>query len=185
MTPGQKKHLPLSFFLTRKNLTVFAVLAGGGIILILLFKPFGGKWAEQSTKIRAKTKLLKKYQALIQSEDKLQKSLDQMTRRVQAQLPAGREESGFLTEIGNVAQETNIHIETMNPLPLRNLGAFRELSVEIDMEANLGNLTRFLYLLRESSAVLAVDTLRLQPKSERSALLKAHLVISTIFMKDK
>jgi len=185
MIPFPKKSIPLSSWLTRKNLIALAVLIAGGMIFFLLFKPFGGKWAEQSAKIRAKTKLLKKYQHLIRSEDKLQESLDQLTRRVQAQMPAGREESGFLTEIGNVAQETNIHIETMNPLPLRNLGAFRELSVEIDMEANLGNLTRFLYLLRESSAVLVADTLRLQPKSERSALLKAHLVISTIFMKDK
>jgi Tfp pilus assembly protein PilO len=105
-------------------------------------------------------------------------------KKIQAKLPLSGE-SEFLTELGRVAEETNVHIETMNPRPFRDLDFFKELSVEIDMEANLGNLVRFLYQMRKSSVVLVANRLRLKPKSERSALLKGHLVISTIFLKEK
>lgn len=53
------------------------------------------------------------------------------------------------------------------------------------MEANLGNLVRFLYEIRKSSVVLVVNKLELTPKSERSSLLKGKLIISTIFLKER
>ena len=84
-----------------------------------------------------------------------------------------------------VARETSVHISSMNTKPPRDLDYFRELSVEINMEANLGNLVRFLYKMRKSSVVLVADSLALEPKSRRSALLKGHLIVSTIFMKEK
>jgi Tfp pilus assembly protein PilO len=122
---------------------------------------------------------------LIQQKDKLTEKFSSLSKKIQAKLPLERKEGEFLTEIDKVAEETNVHIETMNPRPLRDLGFFKELSVEIDMEANLGNLVRFLYQMRKSSVVLVANRLRLKPKSERSALLKGHLVISTIFLKEQ
>jgi hypothetical protein len=172
-----------------KRTTILLLLAGGLLFgQLFIFKilfPLGKRWGQQSLDIRTKRELLKKSRDLIKQQQELAETFASLSNKVQAKLPPEREESQFLTEIGNVAQETNMHIASMNPRPFRDLGAFKELSVEIDMEANLGNLVRFLYLMRASSVVLVANELNIQPKEERSALLKGRLVISTIFLKDK
>ena len=114
--------------------------------------------------------IIKRSESIVSQEEALTQRFEYLTKKIQARLPVEREESQFLNEIQKVAQENSIHIASMNPLPLKDLGSFKELSVEIDMEANLGNLVRFLYYMRKSSVVLVANRLRLQPKSQRSAL---------------
>ena len=182
-TLGQ--HKPASI---QQYKSIFTTAAGLSVFIFIAFKvlaPFPSKWQKQSDQIREKYKLTKQYEQLIRQESALYKDFDTLNRQIQTEIPVEREESQFLTEIGKVASNTNVHIFTMNPRPFKDFGSFKELSVEIEMETNLGNLARFLYYIKKSSVVLVADRLSLQPKSERSALLKGHLVISTIFLKDK
>ncbi len=169
------------------RLILFAVvgLTAFVFLTIQVFTPFSSDWRSQSTQIREKSELIKQYEQLLKQEDMLSKDFESLSKQIQAEIPVEREESQFLTEIEKVASGTYVHISTMNPQPFKDFGSFKELSVEIEMEANLGNLARFLYYIKKSSVVLVANRLSLQPKSERSALLKGHLVISTIFLKDK
>ncbi|MFH1062898.1 MAG: type 4a pilus biogenesis protein PilO [Candidatus Omnitrophota bacterium] len=155
------------------------------LVYIAIISPFLTKWKEQDTQIKQKLALIEKSQEIIKQQGDLNESYSIINRKIQAKLPSERGQSNFLTAIGEVAKKTDIHIESMNPQPLRELGFSNELSVEINMEANLGNIVRFLYEMRKSSVVLVANRLKLQPKSERSALLKGHLVISTIFLKEQ
>jgi Tfp pilus assembly protein PilO len=177
------------FNITKKKRKLFAVAAFVSVLTIFVFVkiliPFGKQWNEQSTQIKLKKISIKNFKTSIKNKDDLESNFTALTKKIQDKLPETRKESQFLNEIGKVATDTNVHIATMNPRPLREVGSFKELSVEIEMEANLGNLVRFLHQMRESSVVLVANNLQLQPKSERSALLKGHLVISTIFLKDK
>jgi len=150
-----------------------------------IFTPFIDKWTNQSLEIKKDKEIIKKLKDEISQKDNLTKEFSLLTKKIRAKLPLEREENQFLAEIGKVSQDTDVHIITMNPLLSKNLGVFKELSVEIDMEANLGNLVRFLYQMRKSSVVLVANKLSLEPKSRRSALLKGNLTISTIFLKEK
>lgn len=169
-----------------KTLLVIAVL----VILIgslytSIIVPFFKKIRSLNSEIIQNQKLIERMQKEASQQIELEKKFSFLARKIKAKLPFKREESQFLSEIGKVAKETNIHISLMNPLPSKDIGNFKEFSVEIDMEANLGNLVRFLYQMRKSSVVLVANKLELQPKSERSALLKGKLIISTIFLKEK
>ena len=170
----------------KKILIVLAIIVVlGPLLFFKVLTPIFhrlGKVNKENTKNKI---IIVRMKGLINEQEELEKSFDDLSRKIQAKLPSEREESQFLTEIGRVANETNVYISVMNPLPYKDLDDFKELSVEIDLEANLGNLVRFLYLMRKSSVVLVANSLKLEPKSERSALLKAHLVISTIFLKEK
>jgi Tfp pilus assembly protein PilO len=180
------KTLPgrLSLKQREKTLALAALfLAAGLIVFSKMVLPLKNTLKRQSAEIEKKKIMVQKNEALIKEAGSLNEKLSFLSKNIQAKLPLDRKESEFLSEIGNVAQNTDVHIERMNPRPARDLGSFKELSVDIDMEANLGNLIRFLYRMRESSVVLAANSLKLQPKAERSALLKGHLVISTIFLK--
>jgi Tfp pilus assembly protein PilO len=169
----------------KKPLISVLVIAGLALFYLFVFEPFSDKWQEQDTIIKQKLALIEKSEKIISQKDDLKESYSIVNQRMQAKLPSERSQSNFLTAIGQVAQKTDVHIESMNPRPLQELGFFNELSVEINMQANLGNLVRFLYEMRKSSVVLVASRLKLQPKSERSALLKGHLVISTIFLKEQ
>jgi Tfp pilus assembly protein PilO len=177
------KHAPEQKF--RMALSVAIGLAVFIFLIIRVFAPFSSDWRRQTTQIREKNGLIRQYEQLLEQEDSLRENFDLLSRQIQAEIPVEREESQFLTEIEKVASNTYVHVSTMNPLPIKDFGSFKELSVEIEMEANLGNLAKFLYDIKKSSVVLVANRLSLQPKSERSALLKGHLVISTIFAKDK
>jgi len=169
-----------------KILLVLALAAVTGAILVTYgVTPFTSFWQKQSQELAAQQQLLTKMETAAQHVPRLQNDFSTLSQKIQARLPSEREQSQFLSAIGDVASQTNVLISSMNPRPLRDVGAFKELSVEIDMEANLGNLVRFLYYMRKGSVVLVANRLWLQPKEERSALLKGHLVISTIFLKEK
>lgn len=184
--PAQNRYLKMISGQQYRNVLLIIIgLAVAVFFMFRVFKPFSNDWREQSTRLREKTQLLKQYERLMKQEDSLRKDFDTLSRQIQTEIPVEREESQFLTEIEKVASSTYVHISTMNPRPIKDFGSFKELSVEIEMETNLGNLARFLYYIKKSSVVLVANRLRLQPKSERSALLKGHLVISTIFPKDK
>jgi len=171
-----------------KNKRLALLLPAGILIIMIIYTkaviPFMHKYTRQSQQIEQNNILLEKNKIIIDEKEHLNQGFADLSQKLQARLPLERGESKFLAAIGDVAQATNVHIENMNPRPLRDLDFFKELSVEIDMEANLGNLVRFLYQMRKSSVVLVANRLRLEPKSERSALLKGHLVISTIFLKE-
>jgi len=166
------------------------IIALGLIILIVwiiyaqIITPFQNKLRRLNLEIKKNQKIIKRMEEEILEREKLEKIFSSLAKKVKAKLPFQREESQFLTEIGKVAKETNVHMNLMNPLPQKDIGNFKELSVEIDMESNLGNLVRFLYQMRKSSVFLIADKLTLQPKSQRSALLKGKLTISTIFLKE-
>ena len=153
-------------------------------IFIKLVSPLGMKLTEQSTKLSQKKSQLKDYKRLIRHEDQLKEKLSILSQQIQQEIPDQREKSEFLAKIDEVAENTNVFISTMNPLPYKEFDSFNELSVEIEMDANLGNLTRFLYEMRKSSVLLVADKLTLEPKSDVSALLNGKLVISTIFPKE-
>jgi len=155
------------------------------LIFIAIILPFNKKWEKKDNQIKYKLALIEQNESIINQKTKLNESYSNINKKIQAKLPAERSQGNFLTAIGEVARKTNIHIESMNPQPLKTLGFYNELSVEINMEANLGNVVRFLYHMRKSSVVLVANRLNLQPKSERSALLKGHLIISTIFLKEQ
>lgn len=170
----------------KKILIVLAIIVVlGPLLFFKVLTPIFHRLGKVNNEITKNKIIIVRMKGLINEQEELEKSFDDLSRKIQAKLPSEREESQFLTEIGRVANETNVYISVMNPLPYKDLDDFKELSVEIDLEANLGNLVRFLYLMRKSSVVLVANSLKLEPKSERSALLKAHLVISTIFLKEK
>jgi Tfp pilus assembly protein PilO len=169
----------------RTGLTVLAALVLLALYGLKVLVPCVRTWAAQTDEIRRKDGLLRAHTKLADERDALESRLSSLSKGVLARLPVNRKESAFLTELGRVAKETSVHISSMNTKPPRDLDYFRELSVEIDMEANLGNLVRFLYKMRKSSVVLVANSLILEPKSERSALLKGHLIVSTIVMKEK
>jgi Tfp pilus assembly protein PilO len=166
-------------------ITLAIIVILGPFLFFKVLSPVFRHLSTVNKEISKNKKMIVGMKRLINEQEELEKSFDELSRNIQAKLPSEREESQFLSEIGRVANETNVYISVMNPLPYKDLDDFKELSVEINLEANLGNLVRFLYLMRKSSVVLVANRLKLEPKSERSALLKAHLVISTIFLKEK
>ena len=170
----------------RKNILSYLL---GFIAVIMVYTafitPFTAKIKNQQKQIDQKKALIEKSRSAIDKKDKLNSTYSLANKKIQAKLPSQGGENSFLTAIGQVAEKTNVHIESMNPKPIKELGFFNELSVEINMQANLGNLVRFLYEMRKSSVVLVANRLNLRPISERSALLKGHLEISTIFLKDR
>jgi len=169
-----------------KTLTISVLsIAFVGILYISIVLPYRKKLNSLNLEIIKNQKIIDKMQKEVSKKSELEEKFSSLAKKIKAKLPFRREESQFLSEMGKVAKETNIHVSLMNPLPPKDIGNFKEFSVAIDMEANLGNLVRFLYQMRKSSVVLVANKLELEPKSKRSALLKGKLIISTIFLKEK
>ncbi len=166
-------------------ITISLIIFVTFILYLGFFLPFSKRLNQLNSEITNNEKIIKRLKKELEEKEILEKEFSSLTKKIKARLPFQREESQFLSEIEKVAKENNIHINLLTTLPSKDIGEFKELSVEIDMEANLGNLVRFLYEMRKSSVVLVANKLELTPKSERSALLKGRLIISTIFLKEK
>ncbi len=173
--------------LTTREMRLLTIAFGMTAVLAVfgyLVRPAVRRWQEKEALVRRTAVEVRRAQRLIEERVQLTERLNALNRNLLTRIPLARKEGEFLSEIGKVAQQTNVLLLRLDPQGSRDYGPFTELSVELDAEANLGNLVRFLYDIRESSVLLVVEKMRLQPKADRSALLKSYLVISSLFAKE-
>ncbi len=165
-------------------LTMAFGMTAAFLVLAYLVRPAGRRWQEKEALAQRIAVEVRRAERLIGERAQLTERLNALNRNLLTRIPLARKESEFLSEIDKVARQTNVHLLRLDPQGNRDYGPFTELSVELDAEANLGNLVRFLYDIRESSVLLVVEKMRLEPKADRSALLKSSLIISSLFAKE-
>jgi len=91
-----------------------------------------------------------------------------------------------LTEsIQKIAQDTGVQVRAIQTSLLQDLNFSQELFLEVNLEAPLGDLVRFIYELKNSSEFIDINRLKLQPRTEGSEFLKSQLIVSTLFLKER
>ena len=88
----------------------------------------------------------------------------------------------ILGEIESLARQSNVYLANVKPLTSKEIEFYIEYAVEIEAEADIERLTRFLYDLNMSNQLLRVEKLRLSSQKKGEKTLKASLLITRILV---
>ena len=136
-------------------------------------------------------------QEILNTENKLNKNRRLLSRKADMEktfqdfspeADKGKDSAGkqqvtrILIEIEQLAGKSNVQINDIKPLPLKNNEYFDELIVQLRLESGLKEIADFLYQVRESPEILTVENLQLNVKSSDSNLLDGYLEIHKLLL---
>jgi pyridoxal/pyridoxine/pyridoxamine kinase len=90
------------------------------------------------------------------------------------------EATSFLKEIENLANKSSVYLIDMKPAGVKDLGSSKRYLLNLNCEAQMEQLTDFMYNIENSNKLLAIDKYQISPKSKESSIAKCSISISKI-----
>ena len=174
-------------------------LVGGGLLLILFYlavvNPLLSLEDSWNQELVSRSKLLSKYQSLLQSKNRVieaNKAMKAALVRTEGQFLSGSNPavaSADLQEIlKNLAKEQGVQMTSTKVLPTREAGLYLEVPVQVQLAATINQLVTLLYHLEHHKKLLFIPELDVNaPRGvtgdNKTALLQISMVISGVIKK--
>jgi type II secretory pathway component PulM len=174
-------------------------LGGGGLLLILVYlavvSPLLSLEDSWNQELVSRSKLLSKYQSLLQSKNRVieaNKGMKAALTRTEGQFLTGSNPavaSADLQEIlKNLAKEQGVQMTSAKVLPPREAGVYLEVPVQVELTATINQLVTLLYHLEHHKKLLFIPDLdinapRMVRGENKDIPLQISMVISGVIKK--
>ena len=92
-----------------------------------------------------------------------------------------KEEMTFLLkEIESLANESSVYLIDMKDAGLKNLGSSKKYFITLNCEAQVEQLTDFMYNIESSNRLLSIEKYQISPKSKDSSVARCSMSISKL-----
>jgi len=160
-----------------------ASLVFASLLYIFLVEPVIKRYGGTGEQIEAKRLKLKKASKLLKQKEQVSSLFQELSGIVKSGQGSQEEEMAeLLSEIENLARESNIRISGMKPLSIKEISFYKKYTVEIDSEGSIEELMKFLHAVQASPQVLKVEQLELTSKSGAQGSLKVSLLINKLLI---
>ena len=160
-----------------------AVLVMGLIGLLgfyfILFAPFYSKLKILREEIYKESVLLARYQKVLNYRNNIEKIYGDYLGVVKVGGTAQEEISKFLQEVEQLSQKAQVRIVDMKPLGTREDESLNKVKIQIEIDAEQVNLGKLLLEIKNSQAMIHIDSLKIIAGMSGEAL-KCDLVLSRI-----
>ncbi len=175
----------LAFNLSKREKNV--LLIGATIVLVIILfnfviDPLILRFQGLSQRLTANEIRLRKNLKILSNKKNIQAEYDKYVDFMKQKTSDEQEMSSLLSNVEKVAQELNIRITDMKPRRVKTKDFYKDLSLELEAEGLLGEITEFIYAIQNSPYLLSVEKLRLEKRSSRKPQLKTSLLISKILI---
>jgi len=100
---------------------------------------------------------------------------------------AGRDEeenASFLSEVEQLARSEQVVLVDMKPREVKKQQFHKEYVADLDAEAEMEELIRFIYQLEQSPHLMKISKIKLTSKEQGSTFVKARMTVTkTVFLK--
>ncbi|MGE5308158.1 MAG: type 4a pilus biogenesis protein PilO [Deltaproteobacteria bacterium] len=86
----------------------------------------------------------------------------------------------FLKEVDTLARDSGIYVVDMKPTGTKQAGDSVKYMVNLNVEAEMGALVRFLYTIEDLNKLMTVEKYQVQPKSRDSQTAKCSMLVSKL-----
>ena len=143
---------------------------------------FTANWRMFTSQVEAKAAVLSKDLRLLRMYNRLEAEYARYRDFVGTAKNEEEELAVILNEIENISRKSSCHIANVKPRATKKIGNHKEISLAVTVEGTVEKLSKFLYAVEVSSALLKVRHFAITPKSGRKGTLKATLHISKILL---
>ena len=156
------------------------VIILGCLFYGFVLEPLALKWIKLNKRVLSQKIRLEKNYRIIANKEIIEKEYQRYANYVKT---VGSDEeviATLLQEIENLAKNCTVRITDIKPKEVKDLRFYKRFAIEIESEAQIKQLSRFIYELQKSSQLLRVQRLHLRAKGTQKPLLKCHMLITKI-----
>ncbi|MBI1883655.1 MAG: type II secretion system protein M [Chlamydiae bacterium] len=149
------------------------------IIYLWLWTPLSSELSDVRQEIQKEGITLAKFTKILNNRERIEKTYQDYLGIVKVGGAFQEEISKFLQEVEGLCRKSDVHVVDMKPLVGREEENLRKIHLEIEVDAQQLGLGKLLFELKNSQAMIHVDSVKISAGS-RSEGLKCHLILSKI-----
>lgn len=149
---------------------------------VLIVEPLARQWQDLNRQIEVKTNKLIRDLRLLSAEKAIEEEHSRLSRH---SLSSGIEEQDVarvLSELEDLARSEAVDIVDMRPHPVEEGDGYKEILVDVSLEAAMLPLMKFLHRIENAPNRLRVRRLTLAAESDKDGLLRCSVFISKRFI---
>ena len=165
----------------REKTLLYVTLGAVGVALWYSYfvGPIVTGWGDLRAEVERRELQYEKYARIAQREATALTEYEHIADCLKIEGSDQEEMADVLKEIESLARN-NIRITNVKPHSVKELGFYKRFNVEIECEARMDQLVRFIYDAEKSDSILRLRRLRVQVKSGDAGLVEVSLLISKL-----
>lgn len=178
------KNLSLRLFnLSKREKSVLYFAIGillFSLVYTFILEPMLKKWTRLGGQILVKETKLKKNLRIISQREFIQSEYAKFVNFIET---GGTDEEKITKLLGEIEGKANgafVHITDIKPRQTKDFRDYRRFTVDLEIEASMENLSKFVYDLYSSSQFLRIEKLQLNAKGSQSNILNCHMLITKL-----
>lgn len=147
-----------------------------------VLEPAVGRWKSLGRELLAQRVKLEKNLRVIARKELARQDYERYAANVRQKGSDEEEMASLLREVETLASASGVHITDIKPRPVKDMEFYKRFVIEVESEAGIRELTRFIYQLQKSQQLLKVQKLRISAKGERTTALKSTMLITRVLI---
>ena len=178
----QALHTFLSHLSKREKLILYAMASVVSLTLLdrLIISPISHKIASLDKEIQEKELDVKKDLRILAQKDKILAESTKYNSFLASPKSEEEEMTDILKEIETLANKSSVYLVDMKPGGVKAAGNSKKYVVNLNCEAQIEQLTEFMFDIENSNKLLTIEKYQISPKSKESSVARCSLSVSRI-----
>jgi len=167
-----------------KNLLGATLLVVSSALLYkFIIDPIFSRWVNLNDEIESKINILKKDSGILSKYKILEAEYAELSKYVKSAKGEKADASDILSYVENISKNDSCCIVNIKPIGTRNLSSYKEVLIDITVEATMEQFSKFLYDIENSkNMLLRVKQFNINSKTGQAGTLKGTFLVSKILM---
>ncbi|OGW84399.1 MAG: hypothetical protein A2987_02240 [Omnitrophica bacterium RIFCSPLOWO2_01_FULL_45_10] len=148
-----------------------------------ILEPIRERWMRFDEEIDSKVNRLRKNTEIVSIYNLLETRYEKLSKYAKSTKKEEEEVAAILSEIEAISRTNSAAIENIKPLGVKNRGTYKEVLIEASLDAQISQLSKFLYDLENSqNMIVKVKRFTLFSKANQPNILKCTLLVSKLLI---
>lgn len=168
----------------REKIILYAAVLFVSLTLLdrLIISPIYSKMKSLDNEIRERESAIQKNHRIFAQKDRILSETAKYTPYLNNLKYSEEDMTVILKEIENLANKSSIYLIDLKPAGLKEAGLNKKFVVNLECEAQMEQLTDFMYNIENSTKLLRIEKYQISPKSKESSIAKCSMSISKLVM---
>lgn len=168
----------------REKIIFYAAISFVSLTLLdcLIISPIYSKIKSLNEEIQERESNIKKNLHILAQKDRISSEITKYTSFLSSAESEEEEMTSLLKEIEGLANKSSVYLVDMKPAGLKPTGSSKKYLISLNCEAQMEQLSDFMYNIENSNKLLTIEKYQISPKSKESSVVRCSISIAKIVM---
>lgn len=166
----------------KKLLTLTVTFIGSITLYFYVLEPMWNYWTGLDNRISNLNKKLQRSELILSRAKSIEVEYQAYEKRLKIEGSDQEKTAQILKNIENTARSNRLHINDMKPQQIKDEEFYKYYVIELEAEADIMALIKFIYDMQNSETALKVTRLQITASSSKPDILKTELIITKVIL---